>query len=234
MQAHAAAHEHAFDVRRFAQAFQVFRGCAEPHRAFDAGAFVSAAVEEHEFAGGRQVLDVALEVPLAALPVVRFFERHDAHAARIGVLGEALDGPALAGGIAALEQDDMRWPVSFTSSAPEQFDLELLLLRRVVAAALAGAIGLIGRERCAGAVLVATEPPPSQGGLGGQPGLRTRLHDGCGIGEGSGDAVSTAEGTGSTAGGGVGPVAVIAKHARGTQRQDVQRKCSCDADASRS
>ena len=49
---------------------------------------------------------VALEVPLAALVLGGLFERDDARAARVEVLHEALDRAALAGGVAAFEQDD--------------------------------------------------------------------------------------------------------------------------------
>ena len=52
------------------------------------------------------MLDVALEVPLGALALGRGGERHHLAAARIEPLGHPLDGAALAGGIAALEQHD--------------------------------------------------------------------------------------------------------------------------------
>ena len=50
--------------------------------------------------------DVALEVPLAALDVGGGGEGDDAGGAGVEVLGERLDGAALAGGVAALEDDD--------------------------------------------------------------------------------------------------------------------------------
>ena len=49
--------------------------------------------------------DVALEVPLAALALGRLLQRDHPGAARVEVLGEALDGAALAGRVAALEED---------------------------------------------------------------------------------------------------------------------------------
>ena len=83
---------------------------AEAHDALDAGAVVPAAVEQDDFAARRQVLDVALEIPLAALHLARFLERHDAGAARVQVLHEALDRAALAGRVAPLEDDDDALP----------------------------------------------------------------------------------------------------------------------------
>ena len=49
---------------------------------------------------------VALEIPLRALALVRRRQRGDAADARVEALGDALDDAALAGGIAALEEDD--------------------------------------------------------------------------------------------------------------------------------
>ena len=62
--------------------------------------------KKHDFAGRRQVLDVALEIPLRALALGRLLQRDDARAARVQVLHEALDRAALAGRVAPLEQHD--------------------------------------------------------------------------------------------------------------------------------
>ena len=94
------------ELRHGAEEFLVFVVGAEAHDALDAGAVVPAAVEQHDLAGGRQVRDVALEVPLRALALVRRGQRRDAADARVEPLGDALDHAALAGGVAALEQDD--------------------------------------------------------------------------------------------------------------------------------
>ena len=48
---------------------------AEAHHRFDAGAVVPGAVEGHELAGGREVRDVALEIPLAAFGLGRLGQR---------------------------------------------------------------------------------------------------------------------------------------------------------------
>ena len=79
--------------------------------------------------------DVALEVPLPALDVARLLQRHHARAARVQVLHEALDRAALAGGVAAFEQDHHALPgVLDPGLQLEQLDLQAVLLALVVAA----------------------------------------------------------------------------------------------------
>ena len=84
----------------------VFLVGAEAHHPFDAGAVVPAAVEQHDLAAGRQMRDIALEVPLAALALGRRGQRHGAADARVETLGDPLDGAALARRVASLEDDD--------------------------------------------------------------------------------------------------------------------------------
>src|SRR5271166_4541375 len=104
-QADAGAHQHPLDLGALAHEFEIFVGLAEAHDALDAGAIVPGAIEEHDLAGGGQMPDVALEIPLRALALVRLLQRHDARAARVEMLHEALDGAALAGGVTPLEQN---------------------------------------------------------------------------------------------------------------------------------
>ncbi len=100
---HAVAHQHAFELRRFFQELvELFLG-AKTHYPLDAGAVVPGAIVDHHFTGGRQVVGVALEVPLALLDVGRLRQRDDAGGTRIEMLGQPGDGAALAGGVAALE-----------------------------------------------------------------------------------------------------------------------------------
>ena len=79
---------------------------AEAHDVFDAGAVVPAAVEDDDFAGGREMLDVALHVHLRLLAIGRRRQRDDPEDARAHPLGDGLDRTALAGRVAALEDDD--------------------------------------------------------------------------------------------------------------------------------
>ena len=78
---------------------------AETHHVLHAGAVVPGPVEQDDLAGRGEVGDVALEVPLRALGVVRLGERGDPRLAGVQVLGEPSNRPALAGRVAAFEHD---------------------------------------------------------------------------------------------------------------------------------
>ena len=93
----------ALELRAAAHELLVLLLRAEAHDVLDAGAVVPAAVEQHHLAGGRQMRHVALEVPLRALPLRRRAERDRPHHARVRLLGDPLDRPALAGRVATLE-----------------------------------------------------------------------------------------------------------------------------------
>src|SRR6185295_10893085 len=79
---------------------------AESHDVLDPRPVVPASIEQHDLAGGRQVLYVALEVPLGPLSIGGGPQGDNAAASRIEGIRDALDGPALARGIAALEEED--------------------------------------------------------------------------------------------------------------------------------
>src|SRR5205814_3641374 len=53
---------------------------------------------------GGKVLGVTLEIPLGTFALGRLVERYDPYDARIRALDDALDGPALAGGVAPLDK----------------------------------------------------------------------------------------------------------------------------------
>ena len=78
---------------------------AEAHHPLDAGPVVPAAVEDHDLPAGREVRQVALHVHLGLLALGRRREGDHAEHPRADPLGDALDDPALAGGVAALEDD---------------------------------------------------------------------------------------------------------------------------------
>src|SRR5690606_40302307 len=69
--ANAVVDEHALDLRRLLHEALVLLGGAEAHDGLDHGAVVPAAVEEDDLARVRQVLEVALEVPLPLLRLGR-------------------------------------------------------------------------------------------------------------------------------------------------------------------
>ena len=79
---------------------------AKAHDALDSGAVVPGAVKDDDFALGRQLFYVALEVPLALLAGVRRGQCLDAAGTWVEVLGDALDCGALTGGVAAFHDDD--------------------------------------------------------------------------------------------------------------------------------
>ena len=79
----AVAHQQRLELGRVAQEHADLLLGAEAHDALDAGAVVPGAVEQHDVALGRQVRDVALEVPLAALGLGRLGQRDGAGVTRI-------------------------------------------------------------------------------------------------------------------------------------------------------
>ena len=90
---------------RFFQEMFGLLGGAEAHDLFDAGAVVPGAIKQHRLGGGGHPFDIALEIPLRALAIVGLGQRRDDVVARIEIFHIALDGAALAGGIASLEHD---------------------------------------------------------------------------------------------------------------------------------
>ena len=79
----AVAHEQRLELRRIAQEVAHLLLGAKAHHALHAGAVVPGAVEQNDVALGRQVRDVALEIPLAALDLGRFGECNRAGVARV-------------------------------------------------------------------------------------------------------------------------------------------------------
>ncbi|MCY1293467.1 hypothetical protein D9M70_427270 [compost metagenome] len=163
-QVDAAAHQVALELRGLLQEVLVLTRGAEAHHVFDAGAVVPGAVEQHDFTGGRQVLHVTLEIPLAAFGFRRLFKCHHTRAARVHVFHEAFDGAALAGGIAAFEQDHHALPaLAHPGLELEQLDLQPVFLLFVIAArhqvlVRVGAIAPASREFVVGMALAARLP----------------------------------------------------------------------------
>src|SRR5262245_15878181 len=76
---------------------------AESHDLFDASTIIPRTVEKNDFARRRQVLDVALEIPLSPLALGGNIECDDSRVTRIQVLHETLYGTALARRVTALK-----------------------------------------------------------------------------------------------------------------------------------
>src|SRR5579871_1164492 len=105
------ADQHALEFRAAVQELAVLAVTAESHDMLDACPVVPAAIEQHDFAAGGKVRDVALEIPLGLFALGRSAQRHHAANAWIEALGDSLDGPALARRISAFEQHDHSQPL---------------------------------------------------------------------------------------------------------------------------
>ena len=131
-----AADEHPLELGAGAQELLVLLVGAEPHDPLDAGAVVPGPVEQDHLAPAGQVGDVALEVPLPLLALGGRRQRDDPGGAGVERLGDPLDRPALAGGVAALEDhDDPQAPRADVLLLLDQLDLQpgqLLLVVRGV------------------------------------------------------------------------------------------------------
>ena len=79
---------------------------AEAHHVLDTGAVVPAAIEDHDLPPRRKMGDIALAVDLRLLPVRRRRQGDDPEHARTHPLRDGLDGAALAGRVAAFQDDD--------------------------------------------------------------------------------------------------------------------------------
>ena len=83
----------------------------------------------------RQVLHIALVIPLALLYFRRLFQGDDTCATRVQVFHEALDGATLAGRIAPFEEDDHALAGLFDPGLQlEQFALQVVFLPLVILA----------------------------------------------------------------------------------------------------
>src|SRR5450755_703939 len=134
-QIHAGTNQLAFEFGDLAQELVVLGIGAKAHDPLDAGAVVPAAIEQHDLAPRRQMLDVALEVPLPAFHLARLLERDDAGTARVEVLHEALDRAALACGVPTLEQDHDALAAFLDPGLQlQELDLEAVLLSLVALA----------------------------------------------------------------------------------------------------
>ena len=99
------ADQHALEVRRLPHELLVVVMRGEVHHPLNAGPVVPRAVEHDDLARRGQVRHVPLQVPLGPFPLARLGQGHHRRAARVQVLGEALDRAALARRVAALEDD---------------------------------------------------------------------------------------------------------------------------------
>src|SRR5262249_49649019 len=95
-----------FDLRAELEEPMMLLLADEPHDVFDASAVVPAAIEDDDFAAGGEIFHVPLQEHLRFLAIRGGREGHYAEHPRAHPLGDGLDRPALAGGVAPLEYDD--------------------------------------------------------------------------------------------------------------------------------
>ena len=142
---HAALDDRRLEARReLEEAARLLLG-AVAHHPLDAGAVVPAAVEDQHLAGGGHVREVALDIHLGLLALGRRRQRHHPEDPRADPLGQALDDPALAGGVAALEDDDDPCARSLHPGL-QMRDLDLQAGDLVLVGTVARLLGLLGRR----------------------------------------------------------------------------------------
>ena len=148
----AGANQHLFELGNGAEKLLVLVVGAKAHDLLNPRAVVPAAVEEDDFAAGRQMRNVALEVPLAAFALARRRQCGDAADARIEALRDALDDAALAGRVAPFkEHDHLEFLVHDPVLQFDEFALQTEKLLEIEAPAQAAAFGFrihhIGDQR---------------------------------------------------------------------------------------
>ena len=104
-QMNAVARDALLEFGRFVEEMLGLLGRAEAHDLFHPGAVVPGAVEQYGLPGGGEPVDITLEIPLRAFPVIGLGQGRDEIVARIEIFQIRLDGAALAGGVAPLEDD---------------------------------------------------------------------------------------------------------------------------------
>lgn len=102
----AATYQVAFKFRDLAQNSSYSAGLQKPMTRSTPERLYQLRSKQNDLAGSRQMLDKALEIPLAAFDLAWFFQRYDACAARVEMLHESLDRAPLACRVASLEQQD--------------------------------------------------------------------------------------------------------------------------------
>src|SRR5829696_6139027 len=89
--------------------FDVFLFCVA-HDALDTGAIVPAAIEDHDFAAGRKMFDITLQEELCPVTFGRRAQRDDAEGSQTDSFRHPPNQAALAGRVAAFENDDDSCP----------------------------------------------------------------------------------------------------------------------------
>src|SRR5258708_2537597 len=101
----AAVHDISFDRRAQFEKLPMLLLAAKAHHIFHPRSVVPTPIEDHDFAGGREMLHVTLQVHLRLLAVGRRRQRDEAEYPRAYALSNGLNRSAFAGRVAALEHD---------------------------------------------------------------------------------------------------------------------------------
>ena len=121
--------DHPLELRRLLHEDLMLLIGAEAHDALHPGPVVPGPVEQHDLAGRREVLHIALEVPLTGLGRGRLGQRDHPCGPRVEVLHESLDRAALARCVTPLEQQHMAFAVVLRPVLElQQLDLQSVLL----------------------------------------------------------------------------------------------------------
>ncbi len=155
--------------RELEEALRLLLG-GEAHHALDAGAVVPAAVPDHDLTRRRDVGHVPFQVHLALLALGRRGQRDDPKHARAHPLGDRLDRPALAGTVAALEEDADLEPLVLDPFL--QLTSSTCSLARCFSYSLRPSVSgvVFRRSPSCDASLVMTSRSSSRAGFSGRPG----------------------------------------------------------------
>ena len=155
----AAGHQHTLKFRCLAHKQQIFIRFAEAHYPLHARAVVPRTVEEHNFACRRQILNIALEIPLAAFRFSRLFQSHHPRATRIQMFHITLNRTALTRRITAFKQAHNTLAGFFHPALHfQQLNLQQFLFFFILTAAHARTIRIVGRQRRRTRILAAHLP----------------------------------------------------------------------------
>ena len=147
-QMNAAGHQHTLEFRCLAHKQQIFIRFAEAHYPLHACTVVPRTVEEHNFARCRQVLDIALEIPLAALRFSGLFQSHHPRTTRIQMFHITLNRTTFTRRITTFKQAHNTLAGFFHPALHfQQLNLQQSLFFFILTAAHARTVRIVGRQR---------------------------------------------------------------------------------------
>ena len=132
---------------------------AETHYPFHARAVVPRTVKKHNFARRRQILNIALEIPLAAFRFSRLFQSHHPRTTRIQMFHITLNRTTFTRRITTFKQAHNTLAGFFHPALHfQQLDLQQFLFFFILTAAHARTVRIVGRQRRRTRILAAHLP----------------------------------------------------------------------------